>query len=82
MNNKQKILLFTYWALILLGLLFLSCRCSTSKRAKPCKSCPQFSYIYYDTTIITIPHHNYNGMCFPEFKTLVIEEEEILIDKL
>ena len=82
MTKKQKIFIITYWVLILLGLLFLNCRCSTSKRAKPCKTCPQFSYIYFcDTTIITVPHHNYNGMCFPEFKTLVIEEEEILIYK-
>ena len=82
MSKKQKILLITYWALILLGLLFLNCRCSTSKRAKPCSSCPHFSYIYYDTTILTIPHYNSNGMCFPEEKILLISEEEITIEEL
>ena len=82
MTKKQKKLLIIYWVLILSGLLSLNCRCSTIKRSKPCKTCPHYSYIYYDTTIITIPHHNYNGMCFPEFKTLVVEEEKILIDKL
>ena len=82
MTKKQKILLITYWTLILLGLIFLSCSCSTSKRAKPCKSCPQFSYIYYDTTIVTIPHYNYNEMCFPEFKIIVVEEDEIIIENL
>jgi len=81
-SKKQKILLITYWVLILLGLLFLNCRCSTSKRAKPCSSCPHFSYIDYDTTIITIPHHNYNGMCFPESKTMIVEEYTIELDKL
>ena len=77
MTKKQKILLITYWVLILLGLLFLSCSCITSKRTKPCKTCPHYSYIYYDTTVLTVPHYNYNGMCFPEFKTLVVEEEKL-----
>jgi len=56
--------------------------CSTSKRAKPCTSCPHFSYIHYDTTVLVIPHYNYNGMCYPEEKIILVEEEEIIIEKL
>ncbi len=82
MTNKQKILLITYWTLILLGLIFLSCSCAASKKTKPCKQCPHYSYIYYDTTIIIVPHYNYNGRCFPESKTQLISEEEIIIEQL
>ena len=63
-------------------LIILFTNCSTSKKAKPCTSCPHFSYIYYDTTILTIPHYNSNGMCFPEEKILLISEEEITIEEL
>jgi len=77
MTKRQKILLITYW-----GLIFLSCGCVTSKRTKPCNQCPQYSFISYDTTIITIPHYNYNKMCFPGYKTKLITEEEIIIEKL
>jgi len=56
--------------------------CSTTKKTKPCTQCPQYSYMEYDTTLITIPHYNYNGMCFPETKTTVVEEFFIEIDSI
>jgi hypothetical protein len=65
----------------ILTILLLS-SCSTSNKAKPCDSCPHFSYVYYDTTILTIPHYNYNGMCFPESRIVIIEEEELIIEQL
>jgi len=65
----------------ILTILLLS-SCSTSNISKPCDSCPHFSYVYYDTTILTIPHYNYNGMCFPESRIVIIEEEELIIEQL
>lgn len=68
---------------LITGILFLSLlSCSTSKKAKPCTSCPHFSYITYDTLILTVPHHNHDGMCFPMRKTRVILEQEIIIEQL
>ncbi len=80
MKDLLKVLLILGTILCVLSMLLGSC--STSKRAKPCTSCPHFSYIYYDTTILTIPHYNSNGMCFPEEKILLISEEEITIEEL
>tara|TARA_R110000824_G_scaffold109641_2_gene257391 strand:+ start:1579 stop:1821 length:243 start_codon:yes stop_codon:yes gene_type:complete len=69
--------------IILVALFLALTNCSTSKRAKPCDTCPQFSYIYFcDTTIIVIPHHNYNRMCFPEEEIVVVEEEIIIIEDI
>jgi hypothetical protein len=73
-KNMKKIL----YILLILALT----NCSASKKAKPCDICPQFSYIYYDTTILIIPHHNYRGMCFPRCEMQIISREEILIDQL
>tara|TARA_B100000497_G_scaffold111280_1_gene131284 strand:+ start:1298 stop:1528 length:231 start_codon:yes stop_codon:yes gene_type:complete len=53
-----------------------------NKKTQPCKTCPQFSHIYYDTVVISTPHFNYKGMCFPEGEIVVIEKEEILIENL
>lgn len=53
-----------------------------NKKIQPCKTCPQFSYTYYDTVVISIPHFNHNGMCFPEEEIIVIEKGEILIENL
>jgi len=74
----MKMIGFIYITIIC---LLFEC-CAVSKKSKPCKQCPQYSYTEIDTTIITIPHHNYNGMCFPESKIIVVEEEEILIEQL
>ena len=63
-------------------LIILFTNCSTSKKAKPCTSCPHFSYITYDTLILTVPHHNHDGLCFPTRKTRVILEQEIVIEQL
>lgn len=68
--------------LIYILLILALTNCNTSKKAKPCTSCPHFSYINYDTTVLVIPHYNYNGMCFPEFKTMITTEEEIVIEQL
>ena len=32
--------------------------------------------------VISTPHFNYKGMCFPEGEIVVIEKEEILIEKI
>jgi hypothetical protein len=67
--------------LIYIILFIVLVSCSTSKKAKPCRSCPHFSYIVNDTIILKIPHHNYNGTCFPGYETLLVIEEEILVEK-
>ena len=58
------------------------CLLGCNKKIQPCKTCPQFSHIYYDTVVISTPHFNYRGMCFPEEEIVVIEKEEILIEKI
>ncbi len=73
-KNMKKIL----YILLILALT----NCSASKRAKPCSTCPQFSYIYYDTTMLVIPHHNYRGMCFPHYEVQLVTEEEIVIEQI
>ena len=85
MNNKQKILLFTYWALILLGLIFLSCSCAASKRSKPCQQCPQYTELVIpvsDTFFVFIPHHNYNEIYYPARKIWSIDNETIYVENL
>ena len=87
MNNKQKILLFTYWALILLGLIFLSCSCAASKRSKPCQQCPHYSelvlpIVVMDTFVVFIPHHNYNNICYPARKIRCIDSDTIYVENL
>ena len=67
--------------LIYIILFIVLVSCSTSKKAKPCRSCPHFSYIVNDTITLKIPHHNYNGTCFPGYETLLVIEEEILVEK-
>ena len=58
------------------------CLLGCNKKIQPCKTYPQFSYIYYDTVVISTPHFNYKGMCFPEGEIVVIEKEEIIIENL
>jgi len=85
MTKRQKILLITYWGLILLGLIFLSCGCVTSKRTKPCNQCPQYSMTsipIIDTFTIYTPHYNYNNICYPTKKIRCVTYDTIYIDSL
>lgn len=65
-----------------IGFLLIMVLLGCNKKSKPCTTCPQFSYVYYDTVVISTPHFNYKGMCFPEEEIVVIEKEEILIEKV
>jgi len=85
MTKKQKILLITYWAIILLGLIFFSCSCATTKRSKPCKQCPQYTELTIpvcDTFVVYIPHHNYNTICYPTRKIRCIDNDTIYVENL
>tara|TARA_R110000822_G_scaffold215550_1_gene350418 strand:- start:315 stop:557 length:243 start_codon:yes stop_codon:yes gene_type:complete len=64
-----------------IGVLLIMVLLGCNKKSKPCTTCPQFSYVYYDTVVISIPHYNYNGMCFPNERIVIIEKEEILIEQ-
>ena len=66
----------------IIGIIVLIGLIGCNKKIQPCKTCPQFSHIYYDTVVISTPHFNYKGMCFPEGEIVVIEKEEILIETI
>jgi hypothetical protein len=65
----------------IIGVLLIMVLLGCNKKTQPCKTCPQFSHIYYDTVVISTPHFNYKGMCFPNERIVIIEKEEILIEQ-
>jgi len=80
MKDLLKFLLILGTIMCVLSMVLGSC--STTKKAKPCNQCPQYSFIDYDTTTITIPHYNYGQVCYPSVKLQTINEYTIKLENL
>jgi len=68
---------------IYLILILIIYACSPSRRAVPCKQCPQYSIeklIISDTFTFNIPHYNINYICYPSYDFNIIENDTLYIE--
>ena len=81
-NNIDTTTSFLIFVLIYLVVMFFATSCAASKRTKPCNQCPQYSFSIIDTIYLTIPHSNYNQVCYPEKTYMFVDETVVYIDQL